>query len=163
MKFSMRPATANDAKAICEILHAAAQWLKEGGRPMWRVGELQETRIAEEIDHFFVAEMDGEIVGTLKIDLEDPVFWPDHPEPSAAYLHRLAIRRSHVGRGLAQEILSWAVAHVRSLGRQIVRLDCETSRPRLMALYESLGFVHHSDKEIGPYHSARYEYKIPDL
>ena len=163
MNLTMRQATAEDAKVVTEILHEAARWLHEAGRPMWRTGELLEDRIAGEIDHFFVAVMEQQIIGTLKFDLEDPVFWPDHPEPKAAYLHRLAIRRSHTGRGISRQMLAWAVSHAPTVGKSIVRLDCETSRPRLKALYEGFGFVHHSDQQIGPYLVARYEYKIPPL
>ncbi len=128
---------------------------------MWRTGELSEKNISSEIHQFFVVELENEIIGTFKIDLEDSLFWPDHPEPAAIYLHRLAIRRIFAGRGIPQVMLTWAVEYARSLGKKFLRLDCEANRPKLRLLYESFGFVHHSDKRVGPYLVARYAYTLP--
>jgi GNAT superfamily N-acetyltransferase len=116
----VRPAAAEDAKAVHAILHQAA-----------------------------------------RCDPEDLLFWPDHPEPAAVYLHRIAIRRSFAGRGIPQIMLTWAVEYARSLGKKFLRLDCEANRPKLRLLYESFGFVHHSDKQVGPYLVARYEFTLP--
>jgi hypothetical protein len=58
---------------------------------------------------------------------------------------------------LSKAILSWAVERTRELGRRFLRLDCEASRPRLRQIYESFGFVHHSDRQVGPYFVSRYE------
>jgi GNAT superfamily N-acetyltransferase len=96
----------------------------------------------------------------LKFQTEDPEFWPDHPEPFAAYVHRLSIRREFAGRNISHAMLSWEVEHARTRGKGYLRLDCEAGRPRLRALYENFGFIHHSDKQVGPYFVARYEYKI---
>jgi hypothetical protein len=43
-----------------------------------------------------------------------------------------------------------------------VRLDCEASRPRLRAIYDQFGFIHHSDRKVGPYLVSRYEYDVSE-
>ena len=60
----------------------------------------------------------------------------------------------------AAELNDWAVEQARLLGREYLRLDCEASRARLRAVYERFGFVHHSDRKVGPYCVARYEYRV---
>jgi hypothetical protein len=50
--------------------------------------------------------------------------------------------------------------HARALGRSHLRLDCDKTRPKLMALYEGLGFQFHSFRQVGPYDVARYEYSL---
>jgi orotate phosphoribosyltransferase len=133
---------------------------------MWKGDELSPARIANDVANglFYVAECDGEIVGTIKFQLEDTLFWPDVSQAESAYVHRLAVRRRSAGGGVSSAMLSWAVERARSLGRKYLRLDCEASRARLRKVYEQFGFRHHSDRHVGPYFVSRYEFEIqPDL
>ena len=161
-KIHVRQATAQDAEEVFRILTEAAQWLERSAMPLWKEGELTLERIAADVASglYFIAECEGKAAGTVRFQLEDSIFWPDEPYPIAAYIHRLAVRRRYAGTGLSTAILSWAVNRARDLGRNLLRLDCEASRPRLRQVYESFGFVHHSDRQVGPYFVARYEYDV---
>ena len=156
----MRQATQDDAKIVSNILIEAARWLEQTGRPLWQIEDLAEEKIFTQIKLFFVAEVDREAVGTFKFQMEDKLFWPDQLEEDAAYIHKLAVRRNFAGRKISQSMLSWAVDHTRTLGKSYLRLDCVAARPKLRAVYENFGFVYHSDKQVGPYLVARYQYKI---
>ncbi|HEY9735297.1 MAG TPA: GNAT family N-acetyltransferase, partial [Trichocoleus sp.] len=57
-------------------------------------------------------------------------------------------------------LMQWAVEHSRELGKRYLRLDCAADRSRLRQLYEKFGFRHHSDRQVGPYYVARYEYEV---
>jgi len=159
---TIRPATPEDAEAVVEILHEAARWLEREGKPMWKVDELDPLRTAADVGAglFLLAEQSGDPAGVMKYQLEDPVFWPEVRLQDAAYVHRLAVRRRYAGTGLSARLLGWAVERTRALGRRYLRLDCEASRPRLRAFYESFGFRYHSDKHVGPYHVSRYEFDV---
>jgi GNAT superfamily N-acetyltransferase len=128
--------------------------------PLWRENELQSARIAADVAGglFVIAESSAEAAGVMRFQLEDSVFWPDAPQGEAAYIHRLAVRRRYAGTGVSTELLRWAVERTQGLGRQYLRLDCDASRPRLRAIYESFGFRHHDDRQVGPYFVSRYEY-----
>lgn len=158
----IRQATPPDAAAVAEILNEAAQWLERAGMPMWKNHELKAEGIAADVDAgiFFLAEYSGDRAGVLKFELADDAFWPDARHQDAAYVHRLAIRRRYSGMGLSTFLLNWAVKRTHGLGRRYLRLDCEAARPRLRAFYESFGFRHHSDREVGPYFVSRYEYDV---
>jgi GNAT superfamily N-acetyltransferase len=129
---------------------------------MWRADELLPSRIATDVDAglFMIAECDGETAAVLKFQLEDRLFWPDVTQSESAFVHRFAVRRRFAGLGISSALLSWAVERARSLGRDYLRLDCEASRPKLRAVYERFGFIHPSDRQVGPYFVSRYEYKI---
>ena len=99
----------------------------------------------------------------MKFQLEDTEFWPDVPQTESAFVHRLAVRRRFARRGISSALLSWAVERARSLCRDYLRLDCEASRPKLRAVYERFGFVHHSDRQVGPYFVSRYQYRVTGL
>jgi hypothetical protein len=47
-----------------------------------------------------------------------------------------------------------------SLEKQFLRLDCAADRSQLRLVYENFGFQHHSDRQVGSYFVARYEYKV---
>jgi GNAT superfamily N-acetyltransferase len=154
-----------DTETVSSILTEAAEWLAQSGTPMWKGDELSPARIADDVTNglFYVAECDGEIVGTIKFQLEDVLFWPDVSQAESAFVHRLAVRRRFAGGVVSTAMLRWAVERARALGRRYLRLDCEASRMRLRKVYERFGFRHHSDRHVGPYFVSRYEYEVQSV
>lgn len=158
----VRQASAKDVILVGEILAEVSRWLDERGTPMWKADELSEKQIVADVDAglFFIGEFRGESACVVKFQLEDILFWPDIPQQESAFIHRLAIRRQFAGGEVSQALLRWAAQRANSLGRPFLRLDCEASRPKLRAIYERFGFVHHSDRQVGPYFVARYELDV---
>ncbi|GEP44802.1 GNAT family N-acetyltransferase [Brevifollis gellanilyticus] len=159
MSLHIRPADSNDIQVVSAILGEAAEWLQQQGTPMWKADELLPDNIEQDVldGLFYLAEKDGVCVGTVKFQLEDPLFWPDLQEGEAAYVHRLAVSRAAAGGGISKQLLQWAADRTRELGRRYLRLDCEADRTRLREVYERFGFKHHSDRQVGPYFVSRYE------
>jgi len=163
MTIAIRQAHPPDAALVQALLVEAAQWVDALGEVMWEDGELQPEHIAAEVaaGQFYVAFADGEAAGVIRFQLEDTLFWPDlPPDHTSAFVHRLAVARRFKGQGVSAALLRWAVDHARSLGRSHLRLDCDKSRPKLMALYEGFGFQFHSFRQVGPYYVARYVYPL---
>ena len=156
----IRQATVGDTRALVETLTEAADWVTQlDGTTMWVEGELEEHRVRDEAaaGMFIVAEHDGLIVGAIRFQLEDQLFWPDIDGRDSAFVHRLAVRRAHAGRGISTALLQWAVERARASGKRYLRLDCDSDRPRLRALYERFGFRLHSYRQVGAYYVSRYE------
>lgn len=158
----IRQAVPADTEIVSRILVEVAQWQEQAGAPLWLDGELGPEKIGAEISSglFFVAEYANDPAGTVKFQLEDQLFWPDAPNPDAAYVHRLAVRRRYAGKGISMALLAWAVDQTQRLGRRFLRLDCDADRPKLRAIYESFGFQHHSYRHVGSYFVARYELDV---
>jgi GNAT superfamily N-acetyltransferase len=165
MQLSIRQATPQDIDAVAEILGEAARWLEEQGMPMWHQDELLRSHIVADVDsgQFFLAECDGVPAGAIRFQLEDRLFWPDLPQDDSAFVHRLAVRRRFAGGEVSSALFLWAIARTHTLGRRFLRLDCEASRARLRAVYERIGFRFHSNKQVGPYFVARYEYDVTEI
>jgi GNAT superfamily N-acetyltransferase len=165
MQLSIHQATPQDIDVVSDILREAAAWLEQSGMAMWRQDELQPNNIAAEVHCgvFFLAKRDGEPAGTIKYQLEDNLFWPDVAQNDSAFIHRLAVRRRFAGGEISSALLLWAIARTHTLGRRYLRLDCEASRARLRALYERIGFRFHSNKQVGPYFVARYEFDVTEI
>jgi RimJ/RimL family protein N-acetyltransferase len=164
MEVDIRQAGIADLETLSSILHEAVAWLEQEGKPMWREDEIQTERLQSDIAGglYFVAECAGQPAGMFKFQLSDERFWPDVPNDDSVFIHRLAVRRRHAGGMVSSAILSWAVARGVALGRRYVRLDCDAARPRLRAVYERFGFEYHSERQVGPYLVARYQYALTD-
>jgi GNAT superfamily N-acetyltransferase len=162
VEIEVRRATATDATAVAAILAEVDAWVAQLGTPMWERGEVDRDRVVAEVVSglFALAWWDGEAAGTVKFQLEDPEFWPDRPGDNAAYIHRLAVRRKFAGGMVSTALMQWAVDRARSLRREVLRLDCDADRTRLRRVYERFGFRYHSDRQVGPYFVARYEYLV---
>ncbi len=161
MAIVIRPARGDDTGALVDILTDALKWVEElDGTIMWVEGELEEPRVRAEAGMFVVAESDGRIVGAVRFQLDDPLFWPDIDGSDSAFVHRLAVRRSHAGQGVSTALLQWAVDRARGLGKRYLRLDCDADRTRLRAVYERFGFRLHSYRQVGAYYVSRYELQI---
>ena len=163
MAIVVRQATADDTHALVDILTEALQWVERlDGTIMWVEGELEEglVRAEAEAGMFVVAEAEGRIIGAVRFQLEDQLFWPDIDGSDSAFVHRLAVRRSHAGQGVSTALLQWAVDRARALGKRYLRLDCDADRPRLRTLYERFGFRLHSYRQVGAYFVSRYELQI---
>lgn len=162
MQISIRQASTSDTRKVSAVLLEAAEWLKVSGMPMWRGAELSEEKISNDVNDglFFLAEVSGELAGTIKFQLEDPMFWPDCALGESCYAHRLAVRRSFSGGTVSNALLHWAVERTKDLNRSYLRLDCEASRTKLRVVYEKFGFKHHSDRTVGPYFVSRYQYLV---
>jgi len=136
----IRPGRKDEVRAIAEVVTAAASWANEHGDHAWPVPFPPE-RVAEPVDRgeLFVAEVDGELAGSVVLRWEDPAFWGDQP-PIAGYLHMLAVRHDRPVRGLGRQLVRWAAGHVRERGRSLLRLDCLASNARIIRYYEDQGF-----------------------
>ena len=137
MEIEVRAATAADAPTVAAILAEVDAWVAQLGTLMWELGEVDESRIATEVASglFFLAWCDGEPAGTVKFQLDDPLFWPDRPDDNAAYIHRLAVRRKFAGGRISGALMTWAADQARALDRDVLRLDCDADRPSLRAVY----------------------------
>jgi GNAT superfamily N-acetyltransferase len=160
MTADVRVAGVTEGATVAAILAEAAAWLAQSGAPMWQLEEIKAELVAEQVaaGTFALAWVAAEAAGTIRFQLEDPIFWPDALTSEAAYVHRLAVRRKYAGTGVSAALLSWAAVEARAHGRSVLRLDCDAERMKLRDLYERFGFRYHSDRHVDPYVVARYEY-----
>jgi GNAT superfamily N-acetyltransferase len=158
----VRVALPTDAETVAGVLAAAAARLAEQGHPLWTIAEVSEPAVAPHVRSglYYLGEDDGEAVGVFRFQLQDPAFWPEIAQGTSAYLHKLAVAPARQGQGIAHALLGHAVRLTREKGLRFLRLDCMAGRPRLAAVYESFGFRHHSDKQIGGQVFHRFEFDV---
>lgn len=157
MVWQFRVARAEEADQVRQVLLDAAGRLQAQGQPMWQPDELGDAQIRPDVlaGRFHVAVLEGHIRAVVKLQIDDPLFWPELPPRSALVVHRLAVAPDWAGRGLAQFMLDQAQACARQQGLPSLRLDCESSRPALRQVYLQYGFQWLDDRQVGPWHVSR--------
>ncbi|MBN1782997.1 GNAT family N-acetyltransferase [bacterium] len=160
--YQIRKAGFADIGEVVSVLQDAANWLIDRGMPLWKTNELSSDNIREDIikDLYYVVLDGRSAVGTFKFQPADRMYWPEMTEGGSVYMHRIAVRRSHAGKGISGIILDWAKNEAKMRGKCYLRLDCEASRIKLCRLYENNGFVKHSERQVGPYYVARYQFRL---
>lgn len=164
LSISVIPATPDDLSTVVSVLAEAVAWLEQQNMPLWTADLISPERVSQDLAAglFYLAVQEGEVVGVLMFQSEDLEFWSDIPPGESMFIHRLAVRRSFAGGSVSTAMMQWAVAQCQILGKQYLRLDCVADRPRLRSIYEKFGFQHHSDKQVGPYFVARYQYLVTE-
>lgn len=148
-----------DTPIIASILKEADDWLSKRELSLWTANEIGLQRIARDTDAgtYYAAYEDLQMVGVMRLEKEDPYFWPEISPDTSIYLHKLAVRRSWAGTGISTALLSYAKNCARKMQREYVRLDCFAKRDRLRDFYEKNEFVLRDVVRKGTIDYARYE------
>jgi GNAT superfamily N-acetyltransferase len=153
-------ATPHDLPTVLSVLSEAVTWLKHKNMSLWSEDMITPELIGQDIAAglFYIAFYEGSAVGVFMFQDEDLEFWPDICPGESMFIHRLA-RRSFAGGSVSVSMMQWAVEQCQNLGKQYLRLDCVADRSRLRSIYEKFGFQHHSNRQVGIYFVARYQYQ----
>lgn len=156
---NIEQAQLSDVPAIVAVLLETEQWLARDGKSLWSAAEIGQERVLRDVAAglFHVARDGVKLAGVVKFELEDANFWPEIPEGSSAFVHKLAVRRAWAKMGVSTELLSHARILAERAGRAHLRLDCIADREGLRNLYEGYGFTLHSVIQKGRATYARYE------
>ena len=112
-----------------EDLAAFLSQLDEAG---WRE-ELAEPGLTIQL-----AEAEGELVGFAKVGT---ITLPVEPDVPATELRQLYIVEPWQGRGIAAELMDWALAEARARGARRIYLSVYVDNHRARRLYERYGFT----------------------
>ena len=123
------------------ILREASQWLTNRGLSGWSDLELQNADLPRQCAAAaLILGFEGESsVACMLLQRSDPIYWPEAAPGSALYLHKLAVRRAHAGRGWGARMIAWAKAEAQRLRIGRLRLDTWADS-RLTELYSRHGF-----------------------
>lgn len=130
-----RQATSGDLASVLSILDEAAGWLRSRSIEQWP-DRFETDWVARSVAAGETWLFDGDRA-TVTLDFTDEL-WAGEPGP-AAYVHRLAVRRS--ASGLGGRVLDWCEAQARQAGCASLRLDCVATNAELRDYYERRGFT----------------------
>ncbi|HVF76315.1 MAG TPA: GNAT family N-acetyltransferase [Acidimicrobiales bacterium] len=155
----MRVEEADDVAAL--VVHANAENLA-AFPPTIAAGYRDEiVRIAGRLSgaETYVADLDGEVVGTVSLVTDaghDGHPWP----PNGAVIRFLAVAPNHAGRQLGRRLTETCVDRARALGAAFVGLHTAPVMTAARRIYERAGFVRAPDHDFSP--AAHYGDADPD-
>jgi len=120
-ELTIRTAAAPDVPAIARLLHAAFGFSSEQTA----------LRLVTESARTVVIEVDGEIVGTMRITRDD----------DNGGIYGFAVDPAWQGRGIGREVLRRVCRELRACGAQRVGLEVAVQNERALGLYTSVGFT----------------------
>jgi GNAT superfamily N-acetyltransferase len=134
-----RTATETDLPAIVALLAddaIGAGREGDGGSDAYRTAFAQIA--ADPRNHLVVAEIDGEVAGTLQL-----TYIPGISRMGAerAQIEAVRVAAAHRGHGLGRAMISWAIDQARERGCAVVQLTSDKRRSDAIRFYESLGFA----------------------
>jgi GNAT superfamily N-acetyltransferase len=136
-------ATREELDAFVELLEAAASWLWSRGIEQWQPGSMRAQRPIflrwARAEGLVVARCGAALVGGCFLVEEPNDAWAARPAP-ALYLRKLAVARSHAGRGVSGRLLAWCAEGTRARGFPQLRLDCWDGSAALHSFYRAAGF-----------------------
>jgi GNAT superfamily N-acetyltransferase len=156
-----------DLERIVAVMRDAAQLPRSMGLRMWNWLDTPQRQpiIGKRIERgtFYLAELNGAPVGTIRLEWSDPQTWDGRGDDGlAGYVHSLAVVRCLTGQGVGASLLDWAAARAREKGRLLQRLDCMTPNEPLCRYYESRGFERQGLKQQGEFTVQLFERTIRD-
>ncbi|GAB1823665.1 N-acetyltransferase family protein [Herbidospora sp. RD11066] len=135
-----RVATRADVPRVIDLLADDAISRSRGhaasvGDGHWAAWEAIEADPRNEV---VVAEVDGEVVGTMQL-----TYIPGLSRDGAerAQVEAVRVAADHRGRGLGRAFMTWAVERARGRGCAIVQLTTDKRRADAHRFYASLGFT----------------------
>lgn len=129
-----------DYATAAAIMTEAANWLIGKGQQLWPLEEVSEQALRDRCvpESVVVGYFESYSVVAALLEWEDATFWPGVAD--AAFIHRLAVRRSAAGQGHAKALLDWALDEAAKAGKRSLKLDCDSDRTNLQEFYEACGF-----------------------
>ncbi|QEU94795.1 GNAT family N-acetyltransferase [Streptomyces kanamyceticus] len=142
-QLTFRGAADDDTSTLVGLYDDAARWMLEHGIEQWKPGgkDAQHFRrlIGSDTHEVWLAQDGDEVVGAYEVWWDDEAAWGVRP-PDAGYVHRLMTRRG-ARPGTGRAMLAAAERRIAAAGRDLCRLDCMTTVPRLCAYYEQAGYT----------------------
>lgn len=92
---------------------------------------------ADPNNRLIVAEIDGEVMGTLQLTYIPGLTYTGGER---AQIEGVRVAGDLRGRGVGQAMLTWAIEEARSHGCRVVQLTSDRQRPEALRFYQKLGF-----------------------
>lgn len=137
---NVRVACSGDIDEVVRLMHDAAAWMSAKERPPGTSrGSTGHSRDLRPEIRAPSRELQRRHRRLLHLVGRGSRVLARRPQGEAAYLHKLAVRRTHAGRGVSSALIEACRHAARTQGCAKLRLDCH---PNLRGLYERLGFTH---------------------
>ncbi|KAK6179687.1 hypothetical protein SNE40_011992 [Patella caerulea] len=107
------------------------------GPPLYDMNNVKEVYLNSEDTHFWVAEVNGHVAGTIAIVRSES---DDNETQKVAWLRRLVVHRNYRGMGIARKLVSTTQTFCKNCNYTHIKLLTTEVHEPARNLYESMGF-----------------------
>ena len=166
MDFAFVRADLPDLSKAFSLLEEAAKMLQEKGVDQWQcwlspnssdIKWVQEG--FEQGEFYFLEHKEWGTVGMVRIQVDDVLYWGKQEE-QALYVHSLIIRSSFSGKGIGVQVIDRILGMAAKRKILWLRLDCNSSNPRLCKYYEDQNFKQVGTKHFEDFSCNLYQRKV---
>lgn len=135
---------------ILKLLREAAGWMESKGINQWTPGQFSIRDVEDYLSsrEVYLAMEGAALAGMFTLQFSDIQYWGDRNDESYAYLHRLAVAKSHRGMGLGGQMIRFALRRAEERGCAGLRLDTVAHNIKLNRYYQSLGFHYMGTRDV---------------
>jgi hypothetical protein len=140
----IEPAKLADFEQLVQIMDQANHYARtKSGEPMWTAMDFVHSQLRSHLEagDCFVLRHAQEIVATITISKQDPLWGEDGTDNNALYIHKLMKNPESSIRDIGLTFLSFAAHEAVRQNRKFLRCDTKTSQERLINYYLGLGFA----------------------
>ena len=144
LDIELRNARKEDIDSIIELVLRLKR-LNEEFDPLLKVSNAARENIRQYIEEaidsqrnvLIVAEQAGKIIGALKADIVDRIFYEP---PKEGIIRELYVMPEHRRKGLGQRMIEQAIKQLRERGAGLITAEFPAQHKIAVAFYEQLGF-----------------------
>ena len=167
--YTVRRTTHEDVDTVMEIINLAKEDMKAAGSDQWQKGSPNAEMIHHDVDakkSYVLTDADGSIQGTAFISAEtEPTYLHIHNgswrfDAPYTVIHRIAVRRSERGRGLASYLIRYAIAYSKEAGVNHLRIDTHPMNIPMQHFLARSGFSYRGEIDTPEGLRIAYDYQI---
>ncbi|MDD5945306.1 MAG: GNAT family N-acetyltransferase [Clostridia bacterium] len=138
----IRKAEIKDIDSIISLIQMRIDWMDEVGLCQWNKTDYLGVYTREYFEKginegsFFIAEENGEAVGTMALYRHDPR-WEDGLD--SVYVHHLTAKPGK--KGVGRELIAFAEQYAKDIPVPMIRLDSDVDNKKLADYYEPMGYA----------------------
>jgi ribosomal protein S18 acetylase RimI-like enzyme len=136
----VRPEEFSEAGRVTALAWSHIPPNEEMGKFLSRVADVAGRA---ETTSVFIAAIDGQMVGTVTLELESRVLDPDNPAPLASgecHVRMLGVNPIAQRKGIARALMVRCIEDAREAGKTVMSLNTSDQNGAAQGLYESMGF-----------------------
>ncbi len=156
-----------DMTAVLAVYEDAKQYFAENGIPQWQKGTPNAETLQADMQrgYSYVLEDAGEVIGTACIieendsdylQITDGEWLNDEPY---VVIHRIAVRSSRKGKGMAEKLLAYARERMDARGWRNIRIDTHEKNRSMRRFLAKNGFVQCGSVIVGRWREPRIAYQ----
>lgn len=154
-----------DANKALEVLQSVTEWMEKTNKSSdhWQSQNMnQQFMLQRAAESEFYAVLIGKtpVAAVILQDNQSNQSWESvdkNQTQPALYVHWLCVHPGYRGTGLPKILLDFAAKHAVALGLHLLRLDTNADEPKLMKVYDGLGFNLVSVEQAGAHRTAFYQ------